>query len=299
MAFGAIFNGDAGFHVILFALKLALKTPGKYLVLGMLTISGLFIYPIKSLGGIALEKSFLTDRGFQYDRRWMLVNPSGKFYTQRDNPEMALLKVELKAAGLEVYHSADPDDRIEIPFQFTPSGVLPVIVWEDTCEAQLVSDSIDAWFTRVLNMPCRLVFMPDQTHRPVDPDYATRQEITSFSDGYPVLVIGQASLDDLNAKLNVPVPMNRFRPNIVFEGGRPYQEDGMTAFQVNGINFSGVKLCGRCMVTTIDQDTAETGKDPLKTLATYRLINNKVMFGMNLLHDSSGWIAVGDSISLR
>jgi uncharacterized protein YcbX len=140
--------------------------------------------------------------------------------------------------------------------------------------------------------------MPDHSQRLVDFNYAQQNEITSFSDGYPLLIIGQASLDDLNQKLAQPLPMNRFRPNIVFTGGYPFQEDEMKAFEINDINFYGVKPCARCVITTIDQQTGEKNKEPLKTLSTYRMWDNKVYFGQNLLYNNTGTLHAGDKITL-
>lgn len=262
----------------------------------MLKISGIFIYPIKSLGGIALASARVTDRGLRYDRRWMLVDEKGGFLSQRSHPTMALLQVQLQAEGLFVFHRQHPDENILIPFEPENNLQMEVDIWEDRCSARLVSQSADQWFSRQLNMPCRLVFMPDDTRREVDHQYAKGGEITSFSDAYPLLMIGQASLDDLNARLASAVPMNRFRPNIVFTGGQPYEEDELTSFHINGIAFAGVKPCARCVMTTINQDTAEQGKDPLATLAGYRKKGNKVLFGQNLLLTMQGTIRVGDEI---
>ena len=141
--------------------------------------------------------------------------------------------------------------------------------------------------------------MPDSTKRKVDESYAANNEITSLSDGYPLLIIGQASLDDLNSRLAEPLSINRFRPNIVFTGGAAFEEDRLKHFAVNGINFYGVKLCARCPIPTIDQDNATKSKEPLKTLATYRMKNNKVYFGQNLLHNGEGIINVGDEIIIH
>lgn len=265
----------------------------------MLQVSELFIYPIKSLGGIAVQQAYLTDRGFKYDRRWLLVDKNNVFLTQRDSPKMALLQTAIAETGLTVFQKHDPGQSLQIPFDTIKGESISVTIWDDTCLAQLISPDIDAWFTAALGTDCRLVYMPEHSRREVDPKYATQQELTSFSDGYPTLIIGQASLDDLNARLQFPVSMNRFRPNIVFTGGAAYAEDDMTAFRVNNIDFFGVKLCARCMITTINQETGETGKDPLKTLSHYRMQNNKVLFGQNLLHRGEGWIRAGDIINLR
>ena len=265
----------------------------------MFQISELFIYPIKSLGGITVHQAYLTDRGFKYDRRWLLVDSNNVFLTQRDIPKMAMLQTAIGEAGLTVFQKHDPGQSLQIPFDAIKGETISVNIWDDTCLAQLISPDIDAWFTAALGIICRLVYMPEHSRREVDPKYATQQELTSFSDGYPTLIIGQASLDDLNARLQIPVPMNRFRPNIVFTGGTAYAEDEMTAFRINNIDFFGVKLCSRCMITAINQETAETGKDPLRTLSQYRMQNNKVLFGQNLLHRGEGWIGTGDKIILR
>ena len=265
----------------------------------MLTVSHLYIYPIKSLGGISLEKATLTDRGFQHDRRWMLVDAENRFLTQRELPKMALLQVQLNADTLSIHHR-HTGDSIHIPF--TPTGApCTVTVWDDTCEAQYVDKIADEWFSRMLSLPCRLVYMPESSQRKVDPNYAQGDEITSFSDGYPLLLVGQASLDDLNSRLSHPLPMERFRPNIVFTGGTPFQEDEMAAFNIAGITFYGVKPCARCVIPTIDLNTGEKGKEPLKTLSKYRQRDNKIFFGQNLLLDpaaKAGSISVGDAITL-
>jgi uncharacterized protein len=263
----------------------------------MLTVSSLYIYPVKSLGGIALDSATVTDRGFEHDRRWMLVDATdNRFMTQREIKAMALLKVSLLPNSLHVENISKQGVAIDVPFEPMGTETTMVDVWSDRCRAQWVSPQADAWFSEQLGMACRLVYMPDATRRRVDGRYARNKEITSFSDGYPILIIGQASLDDLNGRLQTPVPMDRFRPNIVFTGGTPYQEDVMKAFTIGDINFMGVKLCARCVMTTIDQQTAQQAKEPLKTLSTYRLKNNKIYFGQNLLHHGSGSIKVGDTI---
>jgi len=259
----------------------------------MLTVSELYIYPVKSLGGISLKEATLTDRGFENDRRWMLVDERHQFLSQREVPEMALLQVSLVEDGLLIQHKDRVDPALQIPFT-TEGESCRVTVWGDSCMAQWVSRQADAWFSEMLSTPCRLVYMPDASRREVDPGYAQHREITSFSDGFPLLLIGQASLDDLNTRLSLPLPMDRFRPNIVFAGGEPYQEDVMSHFRIAGIDFFGVKRCARCVITTIDQLTAEKGKEPLRTLSDYRRSQNKIYFGQNLLFQGEGKITVGD-----
>ncbi|MET3980106.1 uncharacterized protein YcbX [Mucilaginibacter sp. UYP25] len=263
----------------------------------MLLVSQLFIYPIKSLGGISLDTAQLTDRGLQHDRRWMLIDENNRFLSQRENAQLALFKIEVLTDALKVVYTAD-GTFINIPFVPLKPDMLEVVIWDDTCAGQLVSDAVDAWFTVKLGIPARLVYMPDETHRATDPRYTNSGSIASFSDAYPALIIGQASLNDLNSRLAEPLPMNRFRPNIVFEGGDPYNEDHMNHIRINGIDMYGVKLCARCVMTTIDQETLAKSKEPLKTLAGYRRKGAKILFGQNLAFRSTGIISVGDELSV-
>jgi uncharacterized protein len=262
----------------------------------MLSVSQLFIYPIKSLGAISLNSAEVTDRGFKYDRRWMLVDEHNKFLTQRVFPQMALLKVLVNEDGLLVQHKKN-ESSIRVPFQATGKKYR-VKVWSNVCKAIEVSQEIDEWFSDMLSMKCKLVYMPDETKRRVDSRYASNKEITSFSDAYPFMVIGQSSLDDLNSKLTETLPINRFRPSIVFTGGQPFEEDELAHFTINQTSFYGVKLCARCVVTTINQDDATKGKEPLHTLSAYRKRNNKIYFGQNLVHSGEGIISIGDSITV-
>jgi MOSC domain-containing protein len=265
----------------------------------MLTISELNIYPIKSIRGISVNSANVTDRGFKHDRRWMLIDHFGNFMTQREYPQMAFINVEIEAKGLNVYHRNKKNlGKYSIPFNILKSKTIMVPIWDDTCAAILVGKEADKWFSKALDVECRLVYQPFESRRLVDKKYAKEKELVSFADGYPFLIIGQASLDDLNSKLDEPLPMNRFRPNIVFTGGEPYQEDNMKNFRVGDITFHGVKPCERCSITTTNQDTAERLYEPLKTLATYRKFENKVLFGMNLLNEGFGEVKVGDIIEI-
>lgn len=264
----------------------------------MLSVTELYIYPVKSLGGISLPAASLTDRGFEYDRRWMLVDENNRFLSQREVPFMACLHVKLLNGHLVVINTNTSDFFYLTPLPPLATETTMVTVWDDECHAQWVSTEADAWFSKQLDISCRLVYMPDSTLRRVDECYAHNKEITSFSDGYPLLMIGQASLDDLNGRLLNPLPINRFRPNIVFTGGLPFQEDDMKQFSIGDIRFLGVKPCARCVMTTIDQQTAVKAKEPLKTLSTYRMKDNKIYFGQNLLYQGHGTIRVGDAITI-
>ncbi len=262
----------------------------------MFTVSALYIYPVKSLGGFSVTTAEVTTKGFKHDRRWMLVDTAGKFFTQRELPSMALLQTAITEEGLFIYHKKDPDKNITIPFLSVPAGIKQVKVWDDICDTWSYDATINEWFSEQLETTCELVYMPDTTKRMVDMQYAKNRETTSFSDGYPFLIIGQSSLDELNSKLAVTLAIDRFRPNIVFTAGKPHIEDTWKQFSINGIDFFGVKTCGRCVVTTIDQQTTIASKEPLRTLASYRTIDNKIKFGMNLLHKGEGTVSVGQEI---
>ena len=205
----------------------------------MLQVSQLYIYPIKSLGGIALTAVNITDRGFEHDRRWMLVDDEGRFISQREVAAMALLKVELTANGLQVYHQQDATDILSIPFAPYGKHSISVRIWDSSCEAELVSKEADVWFTQKLNLSCRLVYMTDDAKINIDERYNINNNINSFSDGYPILMISEASLNDLNNKTTETIPMNRFRPNLVFTGGDAFIENTMKEFEINGLKFHG------------------------------------------------------------
>ena len=261
-------------------------------------VSGLYIYPIKSLAGISVPSVIITDRGFQHDRRWMLVDKNNRFLSQREITAMALLQVEILEDGLKVYHKKDETNYINIPFIPMTGETAIVDIWGTICEAQLVNAAADKWFSQILNVSCRLVYMAEDTIVKIEEQYAINNDLTSFSDGFPILMLGESSLQDLNSKIEHPLPMNRFRPNLVFAGGSAFIEDTMKEFSINGHTFFGTKPSARCVITTIDQNTAEKGKEPLKTLSTYRSRNSKIYFGENVIAAGIGKINIGDAIKI-
>lgn len=262
------------------------------------TLSGLYIYPIKSLGGISLMEARVENMGLQYDRRWMLIDEEGKFITQRKYAALALLQVSITDSGLRVNHKADPSLQLSFAFTETTGEVIEVNIWDDQCQSVAVSEAADQWFSSYMNKAVRLVKIPEQEKRQVDPKYAKANEIVGFADGYPFLIISEASLTGLNSRLPEPVPMDRFRPNLVFSGGEAHIEDQFGIFEIGQIKFKAVKPCARCVLTTVNQQTATKGAEPLKTLAAYRTINSKVMFGQNLLHHGDGTVHIGDEIKV-
>ena len=261
-----------------------------------MTLSEIWVYPVKSLGGIRLTKALTEERGLRYDRRWMIIDEENVFITQRAHLKMALIDVALEEGGLKIYLRADPADFVLVPYQ--PKTALPVTVqvWDDTAEALTVSDEADAWLTRQLDMKLRLVVMPDSTERKADPRYARHNENVSFADGFPYLVISQASLDDLNGRLAEPIEMRRFRPNFVITGTEPFAEDQWKHITIGDLRFEVVKPCARCVLTTINPETAEKGAEPLKTLASYRRNGNKILFGQNVTVQDFGELNVGAQV---
>ncbi|WP_020607276.1 MOSC domain-containing protein [Spirosoma spitsbergense] len=267
-----------------------------------MTISELYIYPIKSLSGMAVSEAIVEEKGFRHDRRFMLVSPPRndgpwEFMTQRTNHQMALLDVAIRGQKLHVWHRHRPDDVLELPLTVAPvssTETMLVSIWDSKdVPAVSVSAEADQWFTNALGKSCRLVFMPETTHRAVDPKYARADDTVSFADGYPYLFIGQASLDALNQRLPEPFSMRRFRPNVVVAGGLPNEEDAWAEFSIGDLHFYGVKPCARCVLTTIDPETGESGKEPLKTLTTYRKWKTKILFGQNALVKTSGTTPLG------
>jgi uncharacterized protein YcbX len=261
-----------------------------------LVLQEIYLYPIKSLGGIAVQEAQVEERGFKYDRRWMLVDKKGDFVTQRQHPQLALLQVALSESQLEVFSKGDPSQRIAFDLGLFSDQELQVSIWGDQVLARVVSVEVNRWFSDFLKMDLDLVVMPESSHRKMDPRYAVQGESVSFADGMPYVMIGQASLDELNQRLEVPISMDRFRPNLVFSGGEAYAEDQFKQLQIGEVEFQVVKPCARCVLITVNQQTGEKGKEPLATLATYRTVNNKIYFGQNAVALAPGIVRVGDPI---
>ncbi len=265
----------------------------------MFNITQLHIYPVKSLAGIAVQEALVTERGFQHDRRWLLINENNRFLTQREFGALALLQTEISPENLIIRHRTKPElGLLQVPLHTNSSERLTVQIWDDFCAALAIDEATDAWLSQALESKIRLVYLPDDSPRQVEPERVQMPMNVSFADAYPYLLVGENSLVDLNNRLAEPVPMNRFRPNIVFAGGAPYQEDTWSDLLISGVSFRGIKPCGRCIMTTTDQNTGQrhAGGDPLKTLATYRSQGNKVLFGMNLITLGTGIIKVGDEL---
>ena len=261
-------------------------------------VSSLHIYPVKSCGGLSVSEAEVTPRGFRHDRQWMFVDDRGMFVAQRQGrglgtPISSVCQVRPAIANGTLTLTAPSMPPLTVPLD--GDGVeIPVTIWDDRLGAIDQGEDAEAWATEWLSRErpgrYRLVRMPGHAHRAAKLGSAE----VGFNDAYPFLVISDASLAELNARLRDPLPMNRFRPNIVLSGATAYQEDRMDRFRIGAVEFFGTTLCLRCPTTTTDQDTAERGKEPLKTLATYRRQDDGVVFGRNFNHSGSGTVKVGD-----
>jgi uncharacterized protein YcbX len=258
------------------------------------SVRGLFVYPVKSCRGIALDRAVLERRGIRHDRRWMIVDADGVFVTQRTEPRLACVEVAIDDALVLRGPHAPP---LRVALEPPPDAARRrVRVWRDQVNAIDCGPEAAAWLSAWLGAPVSLVFMPDGVERAVDPKRARPGDIVGFADAFPLLIASTASLDDLNARLDTPVPMDRFRPSVVVGGCAPWAEDGWTRVRIGNVPVRILKPCDRCVVTTTDQRTGQRGVEPLRTLATFRKRGNDVLFAQNAVHDAPGTLAVGDPV---
>ena len=261
-----------------------------------LTLSRIFIYPVKSLAGIEVSSWPVGSRGLVHDRKWMLIDSDHKFLSQRRLAKMALIKTKIE--GNTLILSTASSGSISLPLNPQDGDDIDTTIWKNQCLAKTVSIEADQWLSEFLGIECQLVYHPDDRVRPVDPNYAEATDQVGFADGFPFLITSDASLASLNQEMNLQLPMQRFRPNLVISGGERYEEDSWREIMINDIHFRLPKPCSRCPVPAIDTETAESGKEPLKTLNRLRRWNNRVFFGQNALHDKTGELSVGQSISI-
>lgn len=258
-------------------------------------VKSIFIYPVKSLGGIELEESNVTEMGLEFDRWWMLVDSNGKFLTQRQIHKLCLFKLIKKPDGFEVQFNKN---KILIPFYEKTDELIDVTIWNDNVKAAIMGNEFDRWFTENTGINCRLVRVHDCTNRKTDIEYAKNNELIAFSDAYQTMVLSQPSIDLLNEKLKIKVPVNRFRPNILLGGIKPHLEDEIKNFKISDSEFTPVKPCARCIVPSIDQETSIINDEVILALKKYRLFNGKILFGQNSLIKKKGKIFKNDTITL-
>jgi uncharacterized protein YcbX len=260
----------------------------------MIKITALYVYPIKSLKGITLQQADISETGIAYDRFWMLVNENGDFLSQREHAILALFKVSMQSDSFTV--SFD-EKSIKIPKTLTTKNIKECELWEEKLNGYTESDEINNWFSNILNIKVFLVRNSEQPKRTTKEGNDT---YVNFTDSQQYLIIGQSSMDNLNDKLEQPINIDRFRPNIVFSISGAHEEDTWSEIQIGASTFTQIKPCGRCNVITINQDTAIAGKEPLKTLAKYRFKDNNVYFGqyLKLTESSNKLLQVGDQLTV-
>lgn len=284
-----------------------------------ITLSGLYSYPVKSCAGLAHRSSLISQAGLAFDRRWVIVDQSGRFMTQRKYPRMALIQPGLSPESLALNAPGMP--AITLALARTAKNPAPatvaVRIWKADTIGQDEGDETAQWLSGFLDTPCRLLRVHPDAARIASPGHVSRwidkntewapdfpaQHVFGFADGFPFLIANQASLDELNqqlqAKGHTPVPMNRFRPNIVVQGLEPYEEDYLIGLRINGMTFAFVKNCARCPIPNIDQATALSAAEPGLTLAAHRSFADGVLFGVNAVvagtRDNS-LINIGDPV---
>ena len=257
-------------------------------------VSGLFIYPVKSCRPIAMAESPLDARGLRHDRRWMIVDEAGQFITQRTEPRLA--RVDVAIGGDTLTLSAPSIAPLLVPLSPEHGESRRVRIWRDDVDAIDCGEAARTWVSDWLGCRASLVFMPDETARPVNPAYARVGDIVSFADGYPLLLASVSSLADLNRHIDPPVPMDRFRPNVVIRGCAPWAEDDWKQIRIGDLPIRVAKPCSRCIITTTDQRTGERGVEPLRALAASRTRGNEVWFAQNCIPEATGTVAVGDAV---
>lgn len=263
-------------------------------------LSGLYIYPVKSLAGIQVTQWPVLAKGFKYDRQWMLVDQEYQFMTQRKTPKMGLITTQITEHLLILSASGYSDIAVPLSPSEVAKKSTPVIVkiWHDHCLACLVNQEVDQWLSAFLETPCHLIYQPETTIRNVDLGYATPEDKVNFSDGFPFLILSQASLDKLNQVMGLGFSMQRFRPNLVIDNCLSFAEDYWREITIGEIAFRLPKACSRCAITTIEPGTENFGKEPLTTLNRIRKWQKNVYFGQNALHNNQGYLQQGDHLSI-
>jgi uncharacterized protein YcbX len=263
----------------------------------MYAISQLYYHPIKSLGSILTDQFSVGPCGPMLDRRIMLVDPTGTFITQRQAPLMSLISVNDLGCEFRLTYQ---DDSILLPwpnFSTKTKSVL-VDVWGEKINGQLMPSAGSSWLSAILNKEVRLVYMDDSEHRQVDLEYVDKGVRTGFADGFPFLLISQASIDFISEKVGYGISVQRFRPNIVVSGCQPFEEDGWRKIKIGQIEFDIVKSCSRCVIPTINLQTAEKDKAVMQVMLDYRKKGAEVFVGQNLVHRQLGILRAGQPVTV-
>jgi hypothetical protein len=263
-------------------------------------LTSIHVYPMKAARAVDLGESRVEPQGLAGDRRWLLVDKNGRFVSQREEPALARVTVTSDNDTIRVASAGFPGCQVDVPPQ--EAEMLQVSVWASSFGAKGAGPGADQWFSAYLGRPVRLVYLDDPGRRPVDPGYGRPGDVVSFADGFPLLLTSADSLAELGDWLEEegeqPVPMTRFRPNVVVAGAPPWAEDRWRRIRIGAVPFRVVKPCGRCVVTTTDQLTGERGRQPLKMLGKRRRSGRGLVFGQNLIPDAGGVIRVGDPVEI-
>ncbi len=262
-------------------------------------LTGLHLYPLKSAAAFSAHQADVDAIGLVGDRRWMLVDVEGRAVTQREQPRLARVHaIPAPDGGLEIVATGMPALQLDVPGPDAP--VVQTELLRRSTGGRLAAPGAADWFTDFLETPCRLLHLPSQMARPVAAPWGLQHDRTAYTDGFPFLLIGEGSLTALNDRLERPIPMDRFRPNLVVSDTKPFEEDEWQRVRIGSIEFRVVKPCPRCVVTTVDQATGvrDVAGEPLATLATFRKHDGKVWFGMNLIHEGAGHLRLGDPVEV-
>jgi uncharacterized protein YcbX len=266
--------------------------------IAFMRVTRLSIYPIKATREVSLQRTDVRPRGLAGDRRWVVIDETGQFVHQRVSPQLAVVSTTLHSDG-SISIEAPRMSRLRV--SAPQGGVRQMVhVWNDVVDAALANDEAADWFSQLLGFRCNLAFMDERAQRPVAPQYGRDGDVVSFADALPLLLTTEASLADLNRRMEKPLPMSRFRPNVSIDGRQPWEEDEWKVLRIGDIEFEITHPCVRCVVTTVDQETGEKSRDgePLKTLATFRRTADGVCFGQNLVPRGTGQISVGDKVEV-
>jgi uncharacterized protein YcbX len=263
-------------------------------------LASIHVYPVKGCRGVDLDSSPVEPCGLAGDRRWLIVDSGSRFLSQRGEPPLARVTVSRDPGGISVASDGHPPLRVTAPGP--AAEMLKVTVWSSTVLAAAAGPEADAWFSAYLGQPARLAYLDDPTRRAVNPQFAADGDVVSFADGFPLLLTSTGSLARLGqwlaAEGEQPVPMNRFRPNVVAAGADPWAEDHWRRIRIGNVTFRVAKPCGRCLVTTTDQATGERGPQPLAMLGRRRRSGKLLVFGQNLIPDSPGLLRAGDPVEV-
>ena len=270
-----------------------------------LQLTDIWRYPVKSCRGEQLSEAVVEPWGLAGDRRWMIVDGAGDPVTARDYPSLVLVTPQVEGGKITLASPGLPEVTVPVP---SGARLVPVSVWESDLLASPADEEASAWLTAVISEPVRLVYLDDPTRRPTNPEYSQDGDRVSLADGYPLLLASEESLDAVNGWIaegprpaEGPIPMRRFRPNVVVSGAPAWAEDGWRRLRIGPVAFRAVKGCDRCVFTTIDPDTAVKGHEPLFALARHRRWDGKIWFGVNLIPDSpapGALIRPGDPVEI-